>query len=299
MPGCCRLCPRPSRSDSTRRADYRDHDRGQQRSWVKPHPHGRQPGVLRSDHHVHRTLTGGRAAGLESHRSGLDQTALPPCARRGLAGCSRAGKRATAVRLYGGRPPRGRRIAGSSRDRKSRWSRQARARQRERGSPHDAPLECSRTRRRSFRTRPGRRVERRERLVEDEHARLHRSARAERDALLLAAEISRGSRRSSPRSWSGRGGVPPPPRPVLDPSVGARSDVLPHGEVREEREALRHVAMLRRWGGRLSRRARSKSVSPSSSMRPLSGWAMPVRHCSVRLFPDRGDEQDQDTCVHR
>ena len=103
-------------------------------------------------------------------------------------------------------------------------------------------------------------VERAERLVEQQHARLDRQRAGERHALALAAgELRRVARRGSRQADE--------PQQLVDPRVDlglraladrqAEGDVVAHGHVLEGRVVLEDeadAALLRRHAGRVARR---------------------------------------------
>ena len=99
------------------------------------------------------------------------------------------------------------------------------------------------------------RVERGQRLVEEQHGRLAGERARERDPLALAAgELGRAARRAR---WA---------MPKRSSSSSARAwprerHVLAHAHVREERVVLEHEPTRRSSGGRLIRRSASKRTS--------------------------------------
>ena len=128
------------------------------------------------------------------------------------------------------------------------------------------------------------RVERAERLVEQQHARPQHERPRERDALLLAARELAGLARARSRvELTSSSASPTRFAPLLLRQLvvlEAEGDVVGHVEVREQRVALEHGVDVA-----LVRRALRATSSPSSRIRPLVGRSKPAIMRSVVVFP--------------
>ena len=122
------------------------------------------------------------------------------------------------------------------------------------------------------------RVERGERLVEEQHARVARERARERDALALAARELAGPRLREVRDAEAL-------EQLVDPLLAAVGDVLPHGQVREERVLLEDEPDAPLVGLRKSRRSASNQTSSSSAIRPDAGRTSPAIARSTEVLP--------------
>ena len=124
----------------------------------------------------------------------------------------------------------------------------------------------------SSRRTPG--VQRAERLVEEEDARVHREGARERDALPLAArELVRAPRRRGRRAGRARGARPPSRRPRAAGRAGRAARTR---RSRARSGGRRGRSPGRRSPRRASGRASSVTSSPERRTRPASGSSRPA-----------------------
>ena len=127
------------------------------------------------------------------------------------------------------------------------------------------------------------RVERGQRLVEQQHRRVARQRARERDPLALAA----GDRR---RAGPPRGARRRTARAARRPAPARRTRRSPHGQMREERVVLEHEADRALLGVERDPGARCRTTTSSpSAIRPASGSAQPGDRPQHRRLARRPD----------